>query len=118
MIGSNLNLLESQAALVELLVTGHTYIALHHPDKLFDGVIEVQAEVTDCTVFGNSERGGLLYLLNQLLVSAADEAPTFIDIQEDVVTPELNIQLGRIYGLVVASLIRIIVVVQDCALEH
>jgi len=71
----------------------HERVALHHPEELLDGVVEVQLDLV-----GRARDGlgaSVLHLLNQVLVALLSEAAALLGVEVDVV----NIQGGGGQGL-------------------
>ena len=58
----------------------HVNIALHDPDKFFDGVVEVEFHFSAGATSGNGFFTGKLELFNQVFVRELSEAATFIGI--------------------------------------
>ena len=69
--------------------------AANHEDELLDGMVEIRLDVD--LVLGRRDRNqrGVLDLVNQVLVTLADEAATLLDVQVDVVAPEHHGRNGR-----------------------
>ena len=68
-------------------------IALHNPDQLLGGVIQVELD----TLIHASNRliAGKLELLNQIFMRQLSKAATLVGIQEDVIDPERCIDVAR-----------------------
>ena len=68
------------------IVAGHEGVALHNPDKLLNGVVEVELDL----VGGGGDRLGTseLHDIDEVLVSSLGELPALINIEVDVVNVE------------------------------